>query len=157
VNSPSNWNGSDVINGDPSTWAPTTYLNFNNFASSYPPPPLTYDLTANTFSHVGTVSAGENVNLLINSADTAGIQSFAAWGLNDQLVTAGSTLDLSHTTVSGFRVASTNGVGTTFTVGDLGTAFQIDGGSGQDTLVAQSLTLTADQRTAIFATSAIET
>jgi Ca2+-binding RTX toxin-like protein len=48
-------------------------------------------------------------------------------------------------------------VGTTFTVGDLGTAFQIDGGPGQDTLLAPSLTFTADQRTAIFKTSSIET
>ena len=87
----------------------------------------------------------------------AGIQSFAAFGLNDQLVTNGSTLDLSHTTVSGFRVTSTNGLGTTFTVADLGTAFQIDGGPGHDTLNAQNLTLTADQRTAVFGTSSIET
>jgi hypothetical protein len=156
VNSLSNWNGSDVINGDASTSFPTTSLFFTN--SSYPPQPLTYDLTANTFSHVGGVNVGaDNVTLLINSADTAGIQSFAAAGLHDQLVTAGSTLDLSHTTVSGFTVASTNGVGTTFTVGDLGTAFQIAGGPGNDTLVAQGFTFTADQRTAIFNTSSIET
>ena len=155
VGSPSNWNGSDVINGDASNPWSTTSLNFNNFASSYPPPPLTYDLTANTISHVANVTAGsDNLTLLINSADAAGIQSFAAFGQNnDQLVTADSTLDLSHTTVSGFRVDSTNGVGTTFTVGDLGTAFQIDGGPGQDTLVAQGFTFTADQRTAIFETS----
>ena len=100
---------------------------------------------------------GDNVTLLINSADTAGVQSFNAGGLGDKLVTAGSTLDLSHTTVSGFTVASTNGLGTTFTVGDLGTALQIAGGSGHDTLIAQGLTLTADQRTEIFATSSIET
>ena len=72
-------------------------------------------------------------------------------------MTAGSTLDLSHTTVSGLTVVSTNGLGTTFTVGDLGTAFQVAGGSGQDTLIAQGLTLTAAQRTAIFATNSIET
>ena len=72
-------------------------------------------------------------------------------------MTAGSTLDLSHTTVSGFTVASTNALGTTFTVGDLGTAFQIAGGSGHDTLIAQGLTLTAAQRTEIFVTSSIET
>ena len=59
--------------------------------------------------------------------------------------------------MAGFTVTSTNGLGTTFTVGDLGTAFQIAGGSGQDTLIAQGFTLTADQRNAIFATSSIET
>src|SRR5262249_8422500 len=43
VGSLSNWNGSDVINGSASIGGPTTSLNFNNFASSYPPPPVTYD------------------------------------------------------------------------------------------------------------------
>ena len=62
------------------------------------------------------------------------------------MVTAGSTLDLSHTTVSGFTVASTNALGTTFTVGDLGTAFQIAGGLGQDTIVATGFNFSADQR-----------
>ena len=99
----------------------------------------------------------DNITLLINNADTAGVQSFNAFGLGDKLVTAGSTLDLSHTTVSGFTVASTNALGTTFTVGDLGTAFQVAGGSGQDTLIVQGLTLTAAQRTEIFATNSIET
>ena len=99
----------------------------------------------------------DNITLLINNADTAGVQSFNAFGLGDKLVTAGSTLDLSHTTVSGFTVASTNALGTTFTVGDLGTAFQVAGGSGHDTLIAQGLTLTAAQRTEIFATNSIET
>ena len=94
VNSLSNWNGSDVISGDASTLWPTTNLIFYNFGSSYPPPPLTYDLTANTFSHVGTVFGNsDNLTLLINSADTAGIQSFTASGQNDQLATADATLD----------------------------------------------------------------
>src|SRR6516164_3709561 len=95
--------------------------------------------------------------LLINSSDTAGIQSFSAFGASDNLVTAASALDLSHTTVSGFRVSSTNGLGTTFTVGNLATALQIAGGPGQDTLVAQGFTLTAGERAEIFASSSIET
>jgi hypothetical protein len=72
-------------------------------------------------------------------------------------VTSGPTLDLSHTTVSGFTVVSTNALGTTFTVGDLGTAFQIAGGPGHDTLIAQGFTFTVGQRASIFATSSIET
>ena len=155
--SPLNWNGSDIINGDTSQAWPTI-LDFLNNQASYPPAPVTYDLTSNTFSHVSSINAGpDNITLLINSADAAGVQDFSASGMNDKLVTTGSTLDLSHTMVSGFTVASTNGVGTTFTVGDLGTAFQIVGGPGHDTLIAQGLTLTADQRTAIFETSSIET
>ena len=155
--SPSNWNGSNIIKGDASqAWA-TTSLNFySNW--NYPQTPATYDLTSNTLSHIGSVTGnGNDLTLLVNSADTTNIQSFSAWGANDRLVTAGSTLDLSHTTVSGFTVTSTNGLGTAFTVGDLGTAFQIAGGSGQDTLIAQGFTLTADQRIAIFETSSVET
>ena len=140
VNSPSNWNSSDIINGDPSSF---TTLIFNNF-NILPPPsslpsPVTYDLTSNTLSHVAVIngqSFGGDLTLVINNSDTAGVQSFNALGLNDKLVTASSTLDLSHTTVSGFTVASTNGLGTTFTVGDLGTAFQIAGGPGHDTLAS---------------------
>ena len=108
---------------------------------SYPPLPVTYDLTSNTFSHVNIYVGGDNVTLLINNADTAGVQSFSGWGQNAKLATAGSTLDLSHTTVAGFSVTSTNALGTAFTVGDLGTAFQIAGGSGQDTIVATRLHL----------------
>ena len=120
---------------------------------------VTYDLTANTFSHVqiSAFSDSDNLTFLINNAVTADVQSFQAFSLNDKLVTASSTLDLSHTTVSGFTVASSNGLGTTFTVGDLGTAFQIAGGSGHDALIAQDFTLTVDQRTAIFEASSIET
>ena len=58
---------------------------------------------------------------------------------------------------SGFTVTSTNALGTTFTVGDLGTAFQIAGGSGQDTIVATGFTFSADQRNSIFATASVET
>ena len=156
VNSPSNWNASNIINGDASQTWPSTTLYFSNF-QSFPSLPVTYDLTSNTFSHVNIFGSGDNVTFKINSATTAGVQAFNAGGANDKLVTADSTLDLSHTTVSGFSVTSANGLGTTFTVGDLGTAFQIAGGLGNDTLIAQGLTLTANQRTEIFATSSIET
>jgi hypothetical protein len=157
INSPSNWNGSDIINGDASH---SSYLSFSSFWSdvggSYQELPIVYDLTSNTFSHVYNISAGENVTLLINNADTSGVQSFSSFGPNAKLATAGSTLDLSHTTVSGLAVTSTNGLGTTFTVGDLGTAFQIAGGTGQDTIVATGFAFTADQRNAIFATASVE-
>jgi len=105
---------------------------------------------------VNIYGGGDDLSFTINNSDTAGVQSFSASGANDQLVTSGSTLDLSHTTVSGFRVVSTNAQGTTFTVSDLGTAFQIAGGPGQDTMVAQGFTFTADQRDTIFKTSSIE-
>ena len=91
VNSPSNWNGSDVINGDASVPGATTALYFNNYqVSPYPPLPVTYDLTSNSFSHVNVYGGGDNITLEINNADAAGVQSFNASGLGDKLVTAGS-------------------------------------------------------------------
>jgi hypothetical protein len=59
----------------------------------------------------------------------------------------------SHTTVNRLPVINTNGLGTAFTVGDLGTAFQIAGGPGQDTIPATGFTFSANQRNAIFATA----
>ena len=53
----------------------------------YPPLPVTYDLTSNTFSHVNINGVGDNITLLINNADTAGVQSFSAFGLGDKLAT----------------------------------------------------------------------
>jgi hypothetical protein len=86
VNSPSNWNGSNIINGDASqTWS-TTHLYFYNV--SFPSLPVTYDLTSNTFSHVTIYTGSNNVTFQINSANTAGVQSFGAGGTNDKLVTA---------------------------------------------------------------------
>src|SRR3954464_1381926 len=148
VNSPSDWNSRDIINGDSSfSWISTDLY----FSSIYPGQ-ATYDLTSNTFSRVNYLSAGNNVTLLINNSVAAAVRSFNGAN-NDQLVTSGATLDLSQTAVSGFAVVSTNNQGTTFTVGDLGSAFQIAGGPGNDKLVAQGFTLTPDQRKAIFATS----
>ena len=156
VSAPADWNVSDVIKGDASQTFATASLNFFNF--SFPQQPTTYDLTSNAFSGIGSIGAlSDNISLLINSADTAAVQSFYSGNSNDRLVTASSTLDLSHTRVSGFAVVSANGVGTTFTVADLGTALQIAGGPGHDTLVGQGFTFTADERDAVFATSSIET
>src|SRR5262249_37248789 len=144
ANCPTNWNGSNIINGDASH---NTYLSFNSFNSSLP---ATYDLTANTFSHVNINVGTDNLTLLINNANTAGVQSFAGFGQTAKLATAGSTLDLSHTTVAELSVISTNALGTAFAVSDLGTAFQIAGGAGQDTIIASGFTFSADQRNTIF-------
>ena len=154
VLSQSNWNGSDIVNGDTSLGYASTGIGFND--PSYGTP-YTYDLTSNTFANVGSVYAGQNVTLKINSADAAGVQQFYGGGTGTLLQTSDATLDLTHTKVTGMFVTSSNALGTTFTVGDLGTALQIQGGPGNDTLVAQGFTFTADQRNAIFKTSSIET
>ena len=54
------------------------------------------------------------------------------------------------------RNSNCNALGTAFTVGDLGTAFQIAGGSGQDSIIATGFTFSADQRNSIFATASVE-
>jgi hypothetical protein len=84
VNSPSHWNSSDIINGDPSrTWSSTYTYFYNN--QSYPQSPVTYDLTANTFSLVNLSAGSDNISLIVNDLDTAGVQSFNAGGTNDRL------------------------------------------------------------------------
>ena len=116
-----------------------------------------YDLTTNTLTHIGYLYGyGQNLTLKINSADASGIANFYSNGASGQLVTSDAMLDLSHSSVSGFTVASTNASGTTFTVQDLGTAFQVAGGPGQDTLIAHGFAFRADQRNAIFATASVE-
>ena len=92
----------------------------------------------------------------INSAVAGGVANFYGSGTNAKLVTSDAALDLSHSTVSGFTVASSNATGTNFTVHDIGTAFQVAGGSGTDTITAQGFTFSADQRNAIFATASVE-
>ena len=92
----------------------------------------------------------------INSAVAGGVANFYGYGTNAKLVTSDAALDLSHSTVSGFTVASSNATGTNFTVHDIGTAFQIAGGSGSDTITAQGFAFSADQRNAIFATASVE-
>src|SRR5262249_45107402 len=86
--SPSNWNASSIINGDASsTWNSTTLYFYNNQAS-YPPPPATYDLTSNTLSHVNLGVVGDNITLLINSADLVSVQAIYGSGQNSTLATA---------------------------------------------------------------------
>ena len=146
---PSNWNAGNAIDGG----SGYSNLGLNTFNSDN----ATYDLTTSTLAHINNLSGdGLNLTLKINSAVASAVASFSGNGTNDQLVTSDATLDLSHSSVSGFAVVSTNATGTTFTVQDVGTAFQIAGGPGQDTIVANGFAFTADQRNAIFATASIE-
>src|SRR5262249_47808101 len=119
----------------------------------------TYDLTTNTLSHIDTLYGGQqgyyNLTVKINSAVAGGVANFnGSFSANAKLVTSDAALDLSHSTVSGFTVASSNATGTNFTVHDIDTAFQIVGGSGSDTIIAQGFAFSVDQRNAIFATNA---
>jgi hypothetical protein len=146
--SAANWNAGNAIDGSQSLYL---YLNANGITNA------TYDLTTNTLTHLNLLNgSGDNLKVKINSANASGILNFSGSGANDQLITSDSTLDLSHSQVTGFTVGTTNATGTTFTVQDLGTAFQIAGGTGQDTITTQAFAFTAAQRNAIFATASIE-
>jgi Ca2+-binding RTX toxin-like protein len=116
----------------------------------------TFDLTGLNLQSIETL-----IYNVVNGAllvDQASLQSFIS--INGStlatLVTDEDTLNLTGKTVSNVRIASSNADGTTFTVSNLTTAFQIDGGPGEDTLVASGFSFTALQRDAIFAGSSIE-
>jgi Ca2+-binding RTX toxin-like protein len=145
--SASNWNAGNSIDA-----ANSIYLNLNGSNSAV------YDLTTNTLSHIDSLVGygGANLTVKVNSAVASGVAGFYGWGANAKLVTSDAALDLSHSTVSGFSVVSTNAGGTNFTVQDIGTAFQIAGGTGQDTITAQDFVFSVDQRNAIFATASVE-
>jgi Ca2+-binding RTX toxin-like protein len=153
--SASNWNAHNSIDGG------SIYLNTNYSDGAY-------DLTTNTLSNINYLffyySNNTNLTAQINSADAVGISNFWAAPAagnpplvhNAQLVTSDPALDLSHSTLHGFTVASSNATGTNFTVHDIDTAYQVVGGSGSDTLTALGVTFNAAQRNAIFAASSIE-
>ena len=71
-------------------------------------------------------------------------------------MTSDAVLDLSHSSVNGFTVASNNATGTNFTVRDINSAYQVTGGSGTDTITATGFVFSAAQRNAIFAAASIE-
>src|SRR5262249_18426498 len=79
ANSSANWNGSNVINGDPSH---ATNVWFGGPGLE----PVTYDLTSNTFSNVSGVHGNAaNATLLIDNSVTAGVASFDSIAFNDKL------------------------------------------------------------------------
>ncbi len=64
--------------------------------------------------------------------------------------------DLSGISVSSVRIESGNASGTSFTVDSKQTAYQIQGGDGQDTIETQSFAFTATERDFVFNSSSIE-
>jgi hypothetical protein len=146
--SAANWNAADVIDGGSGA---ALDLNWNGVQNA------TYDLTGNALSNInGLCGQGSKLTVKINTGTASGIASFNGLGPNDQLLTSDVTLDLSHSLVNGFTVASTNASGTTFIVQDVNTAFEIAGGPGQDSIVASGFAFTAAQRNVIFATASVE-
>jgi hypothetical protein len=129
--SASNWNAGNSIDGG------SIYLNTSDYLNS-----VYYDFTTNTLSNINSVNGSwgayydsggyhsANLTVRINSAVASGVAEFYSLGPKAKLITSDAALDLSHSTVAGFTVESSNATGTTFTVSDIDTAFQIAGGSG---------------------------
>ena len=121
------------------------------------PSNTTLDLQPATLTGVEQLYlAGSNLTALIDADTLTGVTSIYG-DSGSKLVTAGSALDLTGKSVGTVTVESTNATGTTFTVSDSGTALQVFGGPGSDTLQTTSFAFTATERDAIFATSSIET
>jgi hypothetical protein len=115
--SASNWNAGNSIDGGSITLS-------GDF----------YDLTTNTLCNINSLNCyAANLTVQINSAVASGISNFKANGVDAKLVTSDAALDLSHSTVTSFTVASSNATGTNFTVHDIATAYQVTGGSGTGT------------------------
>jgi VCBS repeat-containing protein len=115
------------------------------------------DLRSMTLAGVETLSvSGLRVTALIDTDTLTEVTTVSSDAANS-LTTADSVLDLTGISVSGVKVESTNASGTTFTVSDADTAFQILGGAGSDTIQTSSFAFTAAQRDAIFAGTLIET
>ncbi|MCX7248251.1 MAG: VCBS domain-containing protein, partial [Burkholderiales bacterium] len=117
----------------------------------------TFDLQSPAVTNVEqfTLNAS-NVTLLVDADAIAGVTSMNG-SAGSRLVTAGTALDLSNKSVSTVTVQSTNATGTVFMLNNSATAFQVFGGLGSDTIQAPTVSFTADQRDAIFATASIET
>ncbi|MEY9131932.1 uncharacterized protein YbdZ (MbtH family) [Bradyrhizobium diazoefficiens] len=149
--SPLNWNAGNSITGKLDGYY--TYVNLNSGHSSG----AVYDLTTNTLSDIFDLKGfGNNLTLKIDSAVVAGVRGLWADSYDSKLVTSDAALDLSHSWVTNFTITTSNATGTNFTVQDIGTALQIAGGSGSDTITAQGFVFTADQRNAIFGAASVE-
>ena len=121
------------------------------------PSNTTLDLQPATLTGVERLYlTGSNLTALIDADTLTGVTSiFRKFGqqARHRRLGAGPHGEVCSTAT----VESTNATGTTFTVSDSGTAFQVFGGPGSDTLQTTSFAFTAAQRDAIFATSSIET
>jgi hypothetical protein len=146
--SPLNWNAGNWIVGGGNF--NLIYVDLNRGHSDG----AIYDLTTNTLSNILSLTGyGNNLTVRINSAIAGGVTSFWADGSNSKLVTSDAALDLSHTWVTNFTITTSNASGTNFTVQDIGTALNIAGGAGSDTITAQDFVFDANQRHVIFGRS----
>ena len=98
---------------------------------------------------------GSNTTVLVDDASLANFSTISG-DLGNTLLTADTSLDLSGKFVSNVTVASGNATGTTFEVDNKETAFQIVGGTGEDTIATSSFAFASLEREAISISSSIE-
>jgi VCBS repeat-containing protein len=114
----------------------------------------TYDLRSATFDSEFLSAIAPGVVLVVDSDSL----SWSISGVQGaKLVTPDTTLDLGGPReIDTVTVESTNTTGTTFIVDSVGTALNVLGGPGSDTLQTSTFAFTAAQRDEIFNTSSIE-
>jgi Ca2+-binding RTX toxin-like protein len=141
----SSWNSGIAIDGG--SGSDTLALSGSN---------QTYDLQPTTLTGIETLSlTGDNETVLVDGDALTGVTTISG-GSTNKIVTGQAALDLTGKSVSGVTIQSSNATGTTFTVDNKTTAFQVLGGLGADTLETTSFAFTALERQAIFNTSSIE-
>jgi Ca2+-binding RTX toxin-like protein len=120
------------------------------------PTGTTFDLRTLDLQSIEQLSFNPTNGVLL--VDQASLTSFTNLSGNStaRLLTDEAALNLTNKFISGLTVASSNVIGTEFTINNLNNAFQILGGPGDDTLTASGFNFTALQRDAIFAGSSIE-
>ncbi len=158
VGSAANWNTANVIKGKASfggTIGTSINVAFGEYSYSTG---QTYDLRSSSLSQVSINSSGTNT-FLVNTATMSGVTSWSGYSSSGTttLSVADSSINLGSTSLFNYNVVSTNTAGTTFTTSNSATAFSVQGGTGQDTLVLNGSSFTTDQRNSIFATTSVET
>ncbi len=158
VMSAASWNTGNVIKGTAPTpsspYATVINVTFGDYSYATG---QTYDLRSATLSWINLTSRSTST-FLVNSAAMTGVSSWSTYYQGTgTLSTADAAIDLGTASISGFKIVSTNTTGTTFSTERSATALQVQGGTGQDTLVLRGSVFTTDQRNTIFATSSIET
>ena len=71
-------------------------------------------------------------------------------------MTSDAALDLSHSGVGGFTIASSNAIGTNFIMRDFESAVHVVGGSGSDTITLPNSSLEVWQRNYLFGATSVE-
>lgn len=155
--STASWNAGNVIKGTAPTpfnpFATTINVTFGDYSTAS----QTFDLRSATLSWVNLTSQNANT-FLVNSAAMTGVSNWSTYYLGTSTLSTGDTaIDLGTASITGFKIVSTSTTGTTFSTERSATAMQVQGGTGQDTLVLRGSVFTVDQRNTIFATSSIET